>query len=690
MIARPRTLASVDRVFQFSLLGLVASGFLALTSSGYPDRFTVFLTIAGLLVRALMTAGLIDIDIPPVVASAAALGYIVFFPVDYYLISRDFLAATVHGVCFLAAIRILTARTSRDYVYTGVVAFLELIGAALMSFQASFFGWLALYIVFTIAAFTSAEIRRGVERSAQTAYPPGSPRMGWRLTLVAGSATCGILAITAGLFLIVPRTARAAAMLFPNAPRLTGYSNVVDLGGFGEIDRDTRPVMHVQSYSKALPADLKWRGAALSHFDGLRWSEPPAPGVTINTRYGTAEVADLRQRSRRDGRRMIYRVDVNASDSGTLFIAGIPEYINLASPRLLRTREDSFRILPMTGEDLHYEVSAHSGPPLPAPLPDTDRGRYLRLPPIDMRIWGLAREWAGQGSAAVQALRIQEHLRRDFTYTLETTATPVRDPLADFLFVRRKGYCEYFASALAVMLRTIGIPSRVATGFQSGYFNDVSGLYVIRASDAHTWVEAWIDGIGWATFDPTPPAAAHQPGLAERVGMYFDAADSLWSQWVVAYDLGHQAQLAGRLATALRQWSRPGSGAGSQWSADLLQAAKRWGGWVVAAGLMAALLAMSGGRWVRALRAAIQLRRIARKGGAASDAGILYRRMLEIMERRGYGKPAFFTPAEFVKQLPPGESEWVARFTDVYNAVRFGGQAAGHAELVEMLRSANR
>jgi hypothetical protein len=109
----------------------------------------------------------------------------------------------VHGVCFLAAVKILTAKSNRDYLYTGVVAFIELIGAAVLSFQASFFGWLALYVFFAIAAFTSAEIRRGVERSPRISHG-GRVRMGWRLSMVAGAATCGILAITAGLFLIVP------------------------------------------------------------------------------------------------------------------------------------------------------------------------------------------------------------------------------------------------------------------------------------------------------------------------------------------------------------------------------------------------------------------------------------------------------------------------------------------------------
>jgi transglutaminase-like putative cysteine protease len=673
------------------LLGLVASGFLALASSGYPDRATVLLTVAALLARALATAGVIRIEIPQSVVTFAALGYVVFFPVDFYFLSKDFLASTVHGVCFLAAVKILTARSHRDYVYTGVVAFLELIGAAMLSFQASFFGWLVLYILFTIAAFTSAEIRRSVQRSRRTAYPAGSPRMGWRLTFVACSATCGILAITAGLFLLVPRTARAAAMLFPNAPHLTGFSNIVDLGTFGEISKDTRPVLHVLAYSQPLPPNLRWRGAALSRFDGIRWSEPPVPDSEIPAHYGAAEVAGLLQRSRRDGRRMLYRVEVNTSDTGTLFIAGIPEYINFSAPHLMRTSEDSFRILPVTGDSLQYEVSAHSGPALPEPLPETLRGRYLRLPPVDTRIWSLAREWAGVGSPVEKALRIQHHLRRDFTYTLETSPTPVRDPLARFLFESKKGYCEYFASSMAVMLRTLGIPSRVVTGFQSGYYNDVSGLYVIRASDAHAWVEAWFEDLGWVTFDPTPAGARKNEGsLSDRIGMYFDAADSLWSQWVVAYDLGHQAQLAARVASALRKWNRPAEGSGARWGANLIPLAKRWGGWVTAFGLLAAILAMGGPAWLRAARCKAAVRRISRQGGSPTDAAILYRRMLDTLERRGYEKPLWFTPAEFARQLPPDEGRLVERFTVVYNGIRFGGGStdhrAGNAELIELLR----
>jgi transglutaminase-like putative cysteine protease len=687
--ARTKPVESVERFFQLSLLGLITSAYFALAGSGYLDRPTLVLTFLGLLVRAAMVAGLLRIEVSISVASVAALAYIAFFPIDFYFLSRDFLAATVHAVCFLATLKILTAKSNRDYAYTGAISFVELIAAAMLSGQSSFFGYLALYVVFAIAAFTSAEIRRGFQRHDQHAAPP-RVHMTWRLAVVAVTATCGILVITSGLFLIVPRTARMAAMLFPGTPRLTGFSNVVDLGGFGRISRDDRPVLHILSYSRSLPPNMKWRGAALSRFDGKQWSEPPLPGRTIPAIHGYAEIADLSQRSRRDGRRLIYRVDVQNSGTGTLFVAGIPEFVNADVRYLLLTPEDSLRVLAPTGESLRYEVSAHTGPPLLSSLNSVERARYLDLPLLDIRIYTLARQWSGNGTPLEKAIRIQQHLKTDFRYTLDGPEKPVRDPLSDFLFVRKEGYCEYFASAMAVMLRAQGIPSRVATGFQSGYFNDVSGLYVVRASDAHAWVEAWIDGRGWTTFDPTPVASGStRAGLLARLNMYIDAADHAWQEWVVSYDLTHQVAMAAQFEAALRNWNRTGATSNGDWRTQVINGLTTWGVAAIATVLVIVLGVLFGPRYWREWRRKARLQQIIRSGGSPSDASILYERMLEMLERRGFQKPPWFTPTEFARHLPVEEKK-VVEFTEVYNAVRFGGDTSAASRLAGLLQDFER
>src|SRR5580765_7346999 len=183
---------SVERFFQFSLLGLVASGYLAVAGSGYLDGVTVALTTAGLVLRGLLICGLFRFTITERASTAVTVAYAAFFVADYFVLSRDFLAATVHLLFFLAVMKILTAHTNRDYLYTAVIAFLELLSAAILSINFNFFLFLALYLVFAIAALTSGEIRRSIGRSPLTARG-GGQRFYPRLGVLTGMVTLGIL-----------------------------------------------------------------------------------------------------------------------------------------------------------------------------------------------------------------------------------------------------------------------------------------------------------------------------------------------------------------------------------------------------------------------------------------------------------------------------------------------------------------
>src|SRR4051794_22003114 len=124
---------SVERFFQFSLLGLVASGYLAVEGSGYLDIPTIALTTSGLLLRAILICGILRLELSDRLTTIVTVAYSVFFFADYFLLSRDFLASTVHLLFFLAVMKILTAKSNRDYLYTAIIAFLELLAAAILS-----------------------------------------------------------------------------------------------------------------------------------------------------------------------------------------------------------------------------------------------------------------------------------------------------------------------------------------------------------------------------------------------------------------------------------------------------------------------------------------------------------------------------------------------------------------------------
>src|SRR5712672_2380789 len=180
----PRSAAAVEKFFQLSLLGLVASGFLAVAGSGYLDAPTTILTAAGLLLRAAAVAGLLSLNISERTATVLTIAYIGFYPLNYQFVTRDFLTATVHLVFFLAVVKILTAKTNRDYLYTAIIAVLELLAAALLSVQLNFFLFLGLFLLFAVATLTSSEIRRAIQsvqqRSGQIARRgsrPFSPRL---------------------------------------------------------------------------------------------------------------------------------------------------------------------------------------------------------------------------------------------------------------------------------------------------------------------------------------------------------------------------------------------------------------------------------------------------------------------------------------------------------------------------------
>src|SRR5882724_249758 len=150
----------VERFFEFSLLGLLTSGYLAVVGSGYLDLPTTLLTGAGLILRALLVAGVVRLRLSASWINAVTLLYIGFFPLDYLYVSREFIPATVHLLCYLAVLRILSARTNRDYFFVKVIAFLELLAASILSAKLSFFVFLALFLIFGVATFSSSEIRR--------------------------------------------------------------------------------------------------------------------------------------------------------------------------------------------------------------------------------------------------------------------------------------------------------------------------------------------------------------------------------------------------------------------------------------------------------------------------------------------------------------------------------------------------
>jgi hypothetical protein len=267
------------------------------------------------------------------------------------------------------------------------------------------------------------------------------------------------------------------------------------------------------------------------------------------------------------------------------------------------------------------------------------------------------------------------------------------DPVANFLFERKRGHCEYFASSMAIMLRALGIPSRVVNGFRTGEFNDLTSQYLVRASNAHSWVEAYFPSYGWISFDPTPAAPSQMRTGWSRSTLYLDALASFWREWVINYDAGHQYNL-GREATrnSLEWFQRARNWAHRRHDA-LLSVARRtqrtvshspvqWG---IAGGASALLLLLAAN--ARRLWRALCNRRLAARPEKSPGlaATIWYERMTRMLAKKGWRKSPAHTPKEFLICIhDEATRESVAKFTRHYESARFGSSAQDAQRLPEL------
>lgn len=696
--------SSVDRFFQFSMLGLLSSGYLAVAGSGVLDTPTLVLVACGLALRGLLLSGVLTFTVPDRYVRYAALAYIAFCPIDWLWISRGFVPATVHLVFFLTVAKLLTARTNRDYFYLKTLAFLEILAASILSSNLSFLVFLVMFLLFGVATFSSGEILRSMQ-SARGTVRSGVQGLGGRITAISVFASAGILILTAGLFFLLPRTARAAfRKLVPESYHLTGFSNSVTLGQIGELKKQNTSVMHVRFFGPERQYSLKWRGAALAEFDGRRWFSAVNRSGALPDQ--ALQVTNGEVKLNRDGELPAvgplvgYQVQLKPMGSDYLFIAGRPQFLRIGTPMVLRTAGDGLRISYPHPEGLRYVVYSYLGEPRPdrirdgkmpfvQPLSAVAREIHLRLPQIDPRIRALAaRVMPARLSDAEKAMALERYLRSNYGYTAELLSKPVEDPLAHFLFVRRKGHCEYFASSMAVMLRLQGIPSRVVTGFQSGIYNPISGWHLIRASDAHSWVEAWLDGLGWVTFDPTPPDPNSETATFwSRFSLYLDAAEVFWQDWVLNYDIDRQLRLAEQSRRRISgAWVETLQRGVATWLRAMWSWLLRYGvGLVSAAAFIVVLWIVTPGL-LASWHARKRVQRVKEGRASAEDATALYQRMLNILRKRGFEKPAWVTPGEFAKLIPPSETASLVRdATLAYNELRFGGRAEAAPRLASIL-----
>jgi hypothetical protein len=591
---------------------------------------------------------------------------------------------------------------------------------------------------------TGSRLRHGV-RAEQSQWV-NSRFIGGGLTSTALSVFLALL-----FFLFIPRMwISGLSVRADDAEPLTGFAETVSLGDVGTILESTDLVFEAEfARAMRLPnrggvapgpslsageaqlvigGDPLFRGAVLEHYENGRWSlgREREPVSTTRIPFGPLEEF------------LFEKVRLQPIGTKVLFAVGLPvgaeEQVRVEEgfdANAIEIDRRSFeihrRIVPQNAT-MTYLVLCRQGefsiPTQPATI-DAEVAkqfylqRMIRFPDVLAPLQSFAMETIGgrprQSLQHSAAQKIQTRLRDsgEFTYSLrQEVRDPKLDPLVDFLVNRKNGHCEYYASAMTMMLRSVGIPARMISGFKGGNFDAKTGLFEVRQLHAHTWVEGYVDD-RWRTYDPTPglrdeSVKEKEEQVASSFGSLIDSSRNLWGQSMQMTKDQQQEYLYQPIRErAYHAWSLASGVLSGQISAgellrNSLPRRDRWFSWQ--GGLVTVMLGLTVIAGTRAARGVIawNARRKLREGELTRTRAYVefFERLLKIFAQSGYHPRAGQTPREFLadvlldlrRKQPSAGPDLVAtrELVEWYYGVRFGDQQLTDSQVEEVTRRLTR
>jgi len=625
----------------------------------------------------------------PFFRHAATTGMLLLFVVQGARIvaGQPVIDVMVEFAALLQIVRLATRRGAAHDQQIIVLALLHFVAGTVLGGGLAYGLCFLGFLVVAPGALVLSHLRREVEGNYRqgardrTGLPVDVPRI-LRSRRVVGrgflASTClisvPIFVFTALLFVLFPRVGLSLLLLnHPHPGRMVGFTDHVKIDEVGVIRSNPQMALRFEMSDLPNPPParmiLRLRGTAFDASDGVNWSR------TQSERHIGDHVGDtyILHRMPHTGDKKI-TFDVEPIDPPVIFLPPHsvavqvkPQSQSLMTDTLVLQRgpEGEVRYGGGDARGIRYEVSvAPDNEVISEALAAPDRARYLALPSLPSRIADLAHKWSdGQTTPWQKAHVIEDHLRHDFKYDLNSPSGGASQPLDDFLFNSKRGHCEFFSTAMALMLREIGIPSRNVTGFVGGTYNRFGHYYAVREGEAHSWVEAYIDDPvhpGWMTFDPTPSAGAQPLGDTTGAWVYMrdlvEAVSQRWNHYVIGYDLRSQVHLY--------DWFSSGHGKAQKirWWYALAALGFGVGAYIV---------------WKRRKRFGQKAPSAEKKNERGQQvAASMYRVLEQALVAQGLTRPPSLPPLRFAEELRARAHPLAAEvidLTEIYLSVRFGG-----------------
>jgi len=437
-------------------------------------------------------------------------------------------------VVFLG-IRLLGERSGRNYLQVFGLSLFCLAASSLYDLSALFLAYLLLLLLLLAVSLVVLTFHA---HDPDIVLPKDEAK---KVLLVSALMPAASVPILLFLFVLLPRTQYPLwNFLSGPAGKKTGFSDTVQPGGASSV-AEVKGVVLRAICSKVPEQKLYWRGIVLNGFRDDAWVRLPTPDERPPVARGVV---------------VLQEIYPEPSQTPYLPALNVPRAISgvrhdMATDGVFTGRRPLDRRVKYLAESvLEDAVEARGG---------IDRAFYLRLPvTVSERVRAKGRELARPELGVAERMRLLEQFYQSQRIVYATTDLPVgRDPLDAFLFDKKRGNCEYFASSYATLLRLAGIPSRLVGGYRGGTYNQMGGYYLVTEDMAHVWVEAYLEGAGWQSVDPSAWSVGGVRADAAATGftMYLDAVGFYWDKAVVTYDLEKQIALvrgAGGKARELR------------------------------------------------------------------------------------------------------------------------------------------
>ncbi len=555
----------LNLAFRVSSILLAATAYAGLALAGVPSAWVLMAGGLVLVVSFLRTIGVSLFQRISAVTRLSATTWnillilaFVGFWIDLLWISQNLLSAGIHFLIALMVNKLFNLHQRRDFLHLYAISLMTILASAALTnkvwFASIFLAYL-LAAVWTLLLYhltkeTEESASHSVKRSGSIERFRATSRITARFFWTTNGMAVGAFGLTLVIFFALPRI---GAGFFQKSRgeglRMSGFSERVDLGAIGSIKLDPSVVMRVElpDFTSDHAERLYLRGMAYDHYSGNSWSNSfthrrllaELPVGTFRVRGGLTG-GSVQQRS------PILRQAILLEPLDTPVLFGAPS-VETITGELLGVQIDTMGALYLSypsGSRVPYEVASRINRLMPEeraalsiPYPDTIRKRYLQLPPLSAQIMELTHQIIRNAKTPHDRItRIKEHLLQNYRYSLDVGSPVLVRPLDEFLFQRKTGYCEHYATAMVIMLRIAGIPARLVTGFLATEWNDFGNYFTVRQQDAHAWVEVFFPLSGWITVDPTPTAGGVPSDLWwVSFGRMMDSVRLRWDRFFVQY-----------------------------------------------------------------------------------------------------------------------------------------------------------